>query len=77
MSHNKRPLDGLGNSIDKKVVVRLRGSQIIQGVLKSYDIHLNLHLEDATFIKHEENSEQEHVGQIILRGDNVLMISPH
>lgn len=77
MSHNQRPLDELKNSIGKNIIVRLRGSHIMRGVLKSYDPHLNLHLENAVFVKHEENAQEEQVGQIILRGDNVLMISPH
>ena len=77
MSQNRRPLDDLQNSIGKNVIVRLRGGHIIKGVLKSFDPHLNLHLEDATFVKNEEEFQEEQVGQIILRGDNVLMISPH
>ena len=77
MSQNKRPLDDLQYSIGKQIIVRIRGGHIMRGVLKSYDPHLNLHIDNAVFVKNEEEAQEEQLGQIILRGDNVLMISPH
>ena len=77
MSHPQRPLDDLKKSIGKNIIIRLRGNHTMRGILKSYDPHLNLHLEEAVFVKNEEGAEEEQIGQIILRGDNVLMISGH
>ena len=77
MSRNNRPLDDLQNSIGKNIIVRIRGGHTMRGVLKSYDPHLNLHMEDVVLVKNEEDTQEEQLGQIILRGDNVLMISPH
>ncbi|UCE12384.1 MAG: hypothetical protein JSV04_09300 [Candidatus Heimdallarchaeota archaeon] len=76
-----RPLDVLTAALNKKVILKVRGRREIRGILRSYDPHLNLYLEDAEMIyppKEEENqeSETETLGNIILRGDNVILISP-
>ncbi len=44
-------------------------------MLRSYDPHLNLYLEDAELLPTEEEQGEE-LGTIILRGDNVVLISP-
>jgi small nuclear ribonucleoprotein len=45
----------------------------MRGILKNYDIHLNLTLEDAEEIASEGTAK---LGDVIVRGDNVIMISP-
>jgi len=62
----------MNNSKDKVILLRLRNAQSIQGVLKDFDIHMNLTLETA-----EDISDEKHVslGKILLRGDNILAIS--
>ncbi len=76
-----RPLDVLTAALNKKVILKVRGHREIRGILRSYDPHLNLYLEDAEMIyppKEETNEEAvtESLGNIILRGDNVILISP-
>jgi small nuclear ribonucleoprotein len=64
----------LEESLGKTVLVRLRGGKRIRGKLKGYDQHLNLVLEET-----EDTTETENVkklGVIIVRGDNVILISP-
>jgi len=62
----------MNNSKDKVILLRLRNAQTIQGVLKDFDIHMNLTLEGA-----EDISDGKHVGigKILLRGDNILAVS--
>ena len=76
-----RPLDVLTAALNKVVILKVRGRREIRGVLRSYDPHLNLYLEDAEMIHppDEETNEEsvtEQLGNIILRGDNVILISP-
>ncbi|MFX0013515.1 MAG: LSM domain-containing protein [Promethearchaeota archaeon] len=76
-----RPLDVLTAALNKKVILKVRGHREIRGILRSYDPHLNLYLEDAEMIyPSQEEDDQESVtetlGNIILRGDNVILISP-
>jgi len=64
----------LEESLGKIVLVRLRGGKSLRGKLKGFDQHLNLVLEET-----EDTSDTENVkrlGVIIVRGDNVVIISP-
>ena len=63
----------LKDSIRKPVIVKVKNGRLIRGLLIGYDEHLNLVLKDAEFIDREE---PEQIGNIILRGDNVVLISP-
>ena len=79
-----KPLDFLHNALKKPIILKLRGRREVRGILQSYDQHLNLHLEDTEIIYYpppkEDGEEQEPVtevvGSIVLRGDNVILISP-
>ena len=62
----------MANSKDKVVLLRLRNNKTIQGVLKDFDIHMNLTLENAEDVS-EDNKKQ--LGKVLLRGDNILAIS--
>jgi len=64
----------LQESLGKAVLVRLRGGKSLRGKLKGFDQHLNLVLEET-----EDTTDSEDVkklGVIIVRGDNVIIISP-
>jgi small nuclear ribonucleoprotein len=61
------------------VLVELKGRKKIKGKLRGYDQHLNLILEDAEEISiNPETNEQTtiQVDTIIVRGDNVILVSP-
>ena len=62
----------MSNNKDKTVSLRLRNTKTIQGILKDFDIHMNLSLDGA-----EDVSEEKHetLGKILLRGDNILTVS--
>ncbi|PBO85239.1 MAG: ribonucleoprotein [Thaumarchaeota archaeon] len=60
------------NNRDKVVLLRLRNKTSLQGILKDFDIHMNLTLEDAEDVT---ESTPKKLGKILLRGDNVLLIS--
>ncbi|MCV0401207.1 MAG: ribonucleoprotein [Nitrosopumilus sp.] len=62
----------MNNSKDKLVLLRLRNTKTVQGVLKDFDIHMNLTLDDAEDISEEKH---EKLGKILLRGDNILAVS--
>jgi len=64
----------LEGSFGKVVLIRLRGGRSVRGKLQGFDQHLNLVLEDAEDISNEENIQR--IGEIIIRGDNVVIISP-
>jgi small nuclear ribonucleoprotein len=63
----------LKDSINTPVIVKLKGGKVIRGVLAGYDEHLNLFLKDAEHLRGEDSTL---LGNIIIRGDNVILISP-
>ncbi|MCD6145647.1 MAG: small nuclear ribonucleoprotein [Methanosarcinales archaeon] len=69
-----RPLDTLNDSLNKSVLVRLKGSREFRGTLEGYDIHMNLLLEDAEELIDGEVARR--IGMVIVRGDNVVYVSP-
>lgn len=64
----------LDDSLGKTVLLRLRGGKSIRGLLRGFDQHLNLVLEKAEDVTDKDNLQE--LGLIIVRGDNVVMISP-
>ena len=64
----------LEESLGKVVLVRLKGGKSLRGKLKGFDQHLNLVLEETEDITEAENVKR--LGVIIVRGDNVVIVSP-
>ena len=62
----------MNNNKDKVVTLKLRNTKTIQGILKEFDIHMNMTLEDAEDVSAEK---PEKLGKILIRGDNILTIS--
>jgi small nuclear ribonucleoprotein len=62
----------MNNTKDKLVTLKLRNTKTIQGILKEFDIHMNMTLEDAEDVSAEK---PEKLGKILIRGDNILAIS--
>ena len=64
----------LDESINQVVLIKLKGSKTIRGNLLGFDQHMNLRLDSAEEIPTEGDSKG--LGTIVVRGDNVVMISP-
>ena len=69
-----RPLDLLNSSKGKEVLVILKNQKCISGTLITFDININIVLDNA---KEMENNEiKKSLGLIFIRGDSVIYISP-
>lgn len=64
----------LEESVGKVVLIKLKGGKVIRGLLDGFDQHMNLLLENSEEIA-DDNSTSP-LGKIVLRGDNVVIISP-
>ncbi|HJJ20917.1 MAG: RNA-binding protein [Candidatus Nitrosopumilus limneticus] len=64
----------LDESINQIVLIKLKGSKTIRGNLLGFDQHMNLLLDSSEEIAPE--GETKSLGSIVVRGDNVVMISP-
>ena len=63
----------LDESIGKIVLIKLKGNRMVRGILQGFDQHMNLLLENSEDLT---DGSTNTLGTIIVRGDNVVMISP-
>ncbi len=63
----------LNEFVNKPILIKLRNNHTIKGILQIFDDHMNLVLEKSEDIISE--NEVVSLGKIILRGDNILIIS--
>ena len=69
-----KPLAVLGQAVNKNVIVELRGRREYRGVLDGYDPHMNVVLRNAE--EYHEGKLTRRLGVVLVRGDNVIYISP-
>ncbi len=78
---SNRPIDYLKDSINKVILIKVKRNRLFRALLKSFDEHLNLYIEDAQQIfeyqDEEGNIREEHevLGDIVIRGDNIIFIN--
>jgi small nuclear ribonucleoprotein len=68
-----RPLDALNKARDKRVIVELKNNKQYIGKLKSFDIHINVVLEDAEERVNGEVTRK--LGTVFIRGDTITVIA--
>lgn len=69
-----KPLDVLNQALNKNVLVGLKGRMEYRGVLDGYDPHMNVVLRNAEEFR--DGLMTRRLGVVIVRGDNVIYISP-
>lgn len=76
-----RPLDFLNSVRNQRVFVELKNGWQITGILRAFDIHVNLVLTDAEAKKPVYSEEGEktgyetvRTGNILIRGDTVRIV---
>lgn len=68
-----RPLDALNKARDKRIIVDLKNNKQYIGKLKSFDIHINIVLDD---VEERLNGEiTRKFSTIFIRGDTITVIS--
>jgi small nuclear ribonucleoprotein len=70
----ERPIDVLNAAKGKRVLIYLKRGTEISGLLQALDLHLNMWLEQAE--QRLEDGSMVKLGTLLVRGDNVLYISP-
>jgi len=74
MAEPSRPLDTLNRARDKRVIIELKNNKQFTGILKAFDIHINVVLEDAE--EHADGQMKRKLGIVFIRGDTITIISP-
>ncbi len=70
----KRPFDVLNNALNNNVLVALKNKKELRGTLVSFDVHMNIVLENAEEL--EDGETKRKLGTMFVRGDTVIFISP-
>ncbi len=70
----QRPLDALNAAKGKRVFVELKNGASYVGELQAFDIHINLVLDNTE--EQNEGEKTRRLGRVLIRGDNVLIVSP-
>lgn len=71
---NERPFDLINKSIGQQVLIRLKNGTDIRGKVTSFDAHMNVVVESAEEL--EDGNLKAKLGTILLRGGNILFLSP-
>ena len=74
MTEASRPLDALNRARDKKIIVELKNNKQYTGNLKSFDIHINVVLENAE--ERMDGEVKRKLGVVFIRGVTITIISP-
>ena len=67
------PLNVLEKSLNQRIVLSLKDRRSLEGTLTGFDEHMNLVLSEAE--EHVDGKSRK-VGTVVLRGNNVVSISP-
>jgi small nuclear ribonucleoprotein len=69
----QRPLDVLGSSEGKRIIIRLKTGEEITGILKAFDSHINIWLDES---ETKGGEKEVKLGRVLVRGDNIIFVSP-
>lgn len=72
--NSDRPLDALNESRNKRVLLELKNGKQLIGTLRAFDIHINIVLLDTE--EHVDGQLKRKLGNIFVRGDTIIFISP-
>ncbi len=73
-SMESRPLDALNKSRNKRVIVELKNGRQYVGLLRAFDIHINIVLDEAE--ERVDNEVKRKLGTVFIRGDTITLLSP-
>ena len=67
------PQNLLERTLNKQVIIKLKDGRLMEGKLVGYDEYMNMVIEGT---EEENKDEKRRLGTVILRGNNVVSISP-
>ena len=73
MEAEQRPLDSLNAARGKRVIVELNNKVQYVGILRAFDIHVNIVLEDAE--ERREGEVSRKLGKMFIRGAAITLLS--
>lgn len=65
-------LPDLNQYLEKRILVNMNGSRKVMGILRGYDVYLNVVLDDA--LEEKPGGEKVRIGMVVIRGNAVVLI---
>jgi len=72
-SMESRPLDALNTARGKRVIIELKNGHQYLGILRAFDIHINVSLDDAE--ERVDGAVKRKLGNMFVRGDTIIFIA--
>ncbi|PHH76723.1 hypothetical protein CDD82_3875 [Ophiocordyceps australis] len=66
------PQPELKKYLEKKICIQLNGKRKVTGVLRGYDVFLNIVLDDA--LEELPGDARHKLGMVVIRGNSVVMV---
>ncbi|KAF2253149.1 putative small nuclear ribonucleoprotein G [Trematosphaeria pertusa] len=58
--------------LEKRILVQLNGSRKVIGILRGYDVYLNIVLDEA--LEEKPSGDRVRIGMVVIRGNAVVML---
>lgn len=58
--------------MEKRLFIQLNGNRKVLGILRGYDVFLNIVLDEA--VEEKANGERQRLGMVVIRGNSVVML---
>ncbi|KAF2118350.1 hypothetical protein BDV96DRAFT_462177, partial [Lophiotrema nucula] len=58
--------------LEKRILVQLNGGRKVMGILRGYDVYLNVVLDEA--LEEKPGGEKNRIGMVVIRGNAVVML---
>ncbi|OCT51408.1 Small nuclear ribonucleoprotein G [Cladophialophora carrionii] len=58
--------------MEKRLFVQLNGNRKVIGILRGYDVFLNIVLDEA--VEEKPGGDRERLGMVVIRGNSVVML---
>ncbi|GAD94158.1 small nuclear ribonucleoprotein SmG [Paecilomyces variotii No. 5] len=58
--------------MEKRLFVQLNGNRKVIGILRGYDVFMNIVLDDA--VEEKSGGEKARLGMVVIRGNSVVML---
>jgi len=58
--------------MEKRLFVQLNGNRKVIGILRGYDVFLNIVLDEA--VEEKPGGERQRLGMVVIRGNSVVML---
>ncbi|MCM2325018.1 MAG: small nuclear ribonucleoprotein [Candidatus Woesearchaeota archaeon] len=68
-----RPLDALNQARNQRVIVELKNNKQLVGKLVSFDIHINVVLDECE--ERVDGEMKRKLGTVFIRGDTIILLS--